>query len=356
MKIHSKSIPKSTEILEALSESLSEIDSHFKKVELLKSMLEQSSSNYTPQYQNSYAAKYKKRETGHTTSLKTLPEVIKDHRKTSSKPNSKILPFKTFTISEDEETEYLIQEKLSEIETKSEKSKNLEKEIIFKEKKLNNDTKDLETLEKTKKNKKKWLERQIAAEFCKNILYDIIVCINRGKIERKNEVLQEKKTQNKEKMMSLHNSIQELEKLKINLRTECKEYNKNILKLQEKETEIDKLIEKLSKNAKTLQNCKRESTLKVKEDQIRLKENSCLERLKLLNQKKTELEYKEQKLELREKQFISQKSLNKPNLADESPARQKKLLNKENALKEQEDKLVIEEQEVEEKRKDVMQK
>ena len=360
MKRTSKSIHTSNDILEALSESLFEINTQFNKVQQLKCLLEDNNRKHTPplRSQGSYAAKYKETTNKHTKSMKSLPDALFQFaRRTPSKPelNEKSQIY-NYQVLEEEETEYFIKGKEKEIKIKAEKSRTEERKLKELEHELSIESKNLENIEKTVNKKKKILEKQIIACISKNILYDIILNIQSQGTEKKKNNLIMHKAKMKNKMIEINASLLEIERLKANIEQEVTEYHENLEKLNSREAEIDNYIQKIHIDSKTLQKSKQDPTLKVKEDQIKIKENACIDRLKVLNQKKSELEIKEQKLELREKNSEMLKSTPKIMIKDEASAREKKLMNKEKYLKELEEKLIIEEQDIENKRKEAMEK
>ena len=360
MKTHSKLTYSASDILEALTESLSEIDTQFKKVKQLKSLLEGSSRKLTSphKFQGSYAEKYKKTDRKHTSSMSTLPlATVNGLKRTVSKPDlSEHLKVGTYLIPETEETEYFIEEREKSIKSKAQSTKAEENKIKSIENELYSLEISVENSEKVINTNERKLKKQISESFCRGLVHELILRVQSKITSQKTAKISKEKLLVKSRATEVNNSIAEIARIKKSIEMEFNEHEVNTRKFVEKEAEIDSVIQRISSDSRIIQQSKHESTIRVKEEQLRVKESSCIERLKAINKRKGELEVREQKLEVRERISEAQRTSSKSPTKDENSVREKKLNSKEKALKELEENIQIEEQEVENKRKEVMDK
>lgn len=358
MKNNEKGIYDTGKIVEILSESLAEIDNQFKKVQQLKKLFENAPRDRTPpsKPQLSYAARYKKPEKKPTNSLSYFPDQILSNLKRSlSKPSLQESTKDTYNFEKNETADENLKfadMKEKEVRSKVESAKVKENKILEIEKSIKRKNISLKTLEESTTFTKKNLESQIKNNLCRNIVYDIILCIENQGIQKKINALMSNKPKVTEKLIKMNSIIQEITKTKSILQLESKEYIKNSKKIHQKDEELTKLTQKISKNTKTIQNSKHNQPLKLKDDELKLKEQECLQKLKQLNQKKCEIELKHQKNEkpAQIKKSSSTSCIKNLSIKDQN------ILNKEKALNELEAKIIQEEQEIELKKNKIIEK
>jgi hypothetical protein len=334
-----QSYPK--EILEALAESIFEIDSQYKKVQKLKEMLFSNQKEVPQASTNSYSNKYKLAHKKNTMSMKNFKDIGNSMKKSNSiKSISRVLQ------SEPDESEVFLSRKEKEIRNKAEKAKQEEQKLFS----LQNQVKllelEVEYEEKQQKTRLNSINSQINHQLCRNILENLITHVISQKISEKSNQITSKKSEISEKFISLSKFSQEIENLRANLFKEWLESQKTSKRLEEKEAETEKTLEKVTNDAKLLNESKHSLTLKQKDDLLKQREILALNKLKALNQQKSLLEAKSQKL--------SSPSPNK--LPNPNSIRENKLTAKENQLKDLETALAEEEAQIEAKRKKVTEK
>lgn len=358
MKNYSKSIYSSNDILGALSESLLEIDTQFKKVQQLKSLLEGNScrEEISPAARGSYAARYKQANRKHTSSLASFP-VMPTYKRTASKPDFQdvfqVLPYE---VPEADETEYFIEEKETAIKLKALKSKTEEKKLKELEIALEKVNNEILRVGKKQFGSESNLKKQATENLCKSIVHEILFSMLFKKTEARKIELDKEKLKMKRMATEVNTAISETERLKKHISVEMQEHAALYTKASIKEEEINKNIQKINADTRIIQQSKHHSTIKLKENQIKAKESQCLERLKALNKRKNDLEIREQRLESREKSLDLQRTPGKVPTKDENSLREKKLQSKEQSLQAIEESIAAEEQEIEYKRKEVMEK
>ncbi|OMJ81803.1 hypothetical protein SteCoe_17687 [Stentor coeruleus] len=355
MNKYSKSSYLPNEILEELTVTLQDIDEKYKKVQKLKSLLfSQDQRTHSPISSNSYAARYREQSQKAIRNIKPIPDSYqKKPKRTISKLelNDHFSP--TNEVLETEESETIIQDKEKELRAKADKCKASEKRLRQLELQLSVETKELELIEKKHIGHINKLNKEITEEICRGQVHDIIIKTMDAIINKKDTQIQSQKVPIKEKLISAYKLITDLETTKNNLIQESIELDKSYTQLQRKEQELDEILKKFSMDTRTLQNSKHEFTYKQKEDIIKAKETGCLERIKALSQKKNELDIREQKLEIKERAVETAKNAK---TKDEVPIRERNLMIREAKNKEIEDELVLQEQDTEAKRKELVDK
>lgn len=336
MKRTSQSI-HSNEILEALAESILEIDSQYQKVQKLKKLLIAQNKPSVSPVPNSYASRYKLSHKKNTMSMRNLPEPSSLLPKSASK--------ECLIEKKPGKDELFIYSKEQEIRSKAEKAKLDEKMLNSLEIKARSLESDLKAVESQSTTDSTHLNKQISTEICRNIIFDIVFKAISSSISKKSAQLYSQKSILSSMYLKQSNLTAEIQLLLSNLSQEWQDFEKSKKILQEKEENINQALSKLINDSKSLQESKQNLTLRQREEQLRAKEIVALNKIKTLNQQKTLLDNKAQKLS------ISQKS---PLRSTNSSVRESKLAAKESQLQETEANLAVEELEVEEKRKKMM--
>lgn len=336
MKRTSQSI-HSNELLEALTESILEIDSQYQKVQQLKRLLIAQNKPAVSQIPNSYAAKYLVTHKKNTMSMKNLPEPSSPLLKSASK--------ECLIEKKIEKDELFIHTKEQEIRFKAEKAKLDEKLLRELESKVKSLESDLAVIEKQKIYDSKQFNSQISQEFCRNIIHETILKAVLLSASKKSAQILSQKSFLKDLYNNQEALISEIRQLRSDFFQEWQDYEKLRKKLEEKDQSINLTLSKLLSDSKSLNDSKQNLTLKQREEQLKSKETAALNKLKALNQQKELLDNKSQKL------------TNPPKTSSKSPnpsIRESKLSAKELQLQETEASLALEEVEVEEKRKKLM--